>query len=336
MEKIFWLGNPYFAADLENCGWNEVFIHTPEKLKPYTWQDILKLANFIPDLVVLGDSSLPPYLLGVEDFPCPTIFYSVDSPIHSWHPLYAQAFDACLVSLYNHLPNYQGPFLPKERIWWSPPFAKNEDRPNPTIKPSVDCLFVGTINDKLMPKRSAFLNSLKKYIPDLEITSGNYRDLFPRGRVLINYCEHEDLNFRVFEAMACGGCLVTPRINNGLDKLFVDGEEMVAYAPDDAGDAAYRIQFLLDNPDLREYIAKTALEKVNSEHRSIHRAQAFTDHLCDLAMDDLSGLVYKRRSQAEKIRSQCLAGPYSHWAEELADEEMKKAYLQAARGELSR
>lgn len=332
MEKIFWLGNPYFAADLENCGWKEVFIHTPDRLKPYTWQDILSLANFVPDLVVLGDSSFPPYLLGVEDFPCVTVFYSVDSHIHSWHPLYAQAFDACLVSLYDHIPDYSGPFLQSERIWWSPPFAKNEDRPNPEISPSVDCLFVGTVNSELMPKRSAFLSSLKKLVPGLQISSGDYRELFPQGRVLVNHSEHADLNFRVFEAMGCGGCLVTPRIKNGLDRLFVDGEEMVAYAPDDAGDAAYRIQFLLDNADLRQYIARTALEKIDASHRSIHRAQAFTDHICDLAVNDPYGLVNKRRSLAEKIRSQSLALPYLHWAAELADEEMKQAYLHALKG----
>lgn len=130
-----------------------------------------------------------------------------------------------------------------------------------------------------MPKRSNFLASLNLYISDLLVTSGNYRELFPKGRVLVNHSQYVDLNFRVFEAMGCGACLVTTRINKGIDKLFVDAEEMVAYAPDDAGDAIFRIQFILENPDLREYVAKSALEKINSGHRSIHRAKSFTDNI---------------------------------------------------------
>lgn len=336
MKNIFWLGNPYFASDLEKCGWEQVFIHNPSTIRPFGWKDLLELAGFTPDVVVLGDASLPPYLLGMEEFPCLTVFYSVDSHIHSWHPAYAQGFDACLVSLYNKLPHFSGAFMKPENVWWSPAFAKNEDHPEPGIEANIDCLFVGTVNPELMPRRSAFLNKLQTLIPGLQVTSGNYQKLFPRGRVLVNHSEHADLNFRVFEAMGCGGCLVTPRINNGLDKLFVDGEEMVAYAPDDAGDAAYRIQFLLDNPDLRDYIAKTAYDKINASHRAIHRAQAFTDHICDLALDDIPGLIGQRKARAEQIRKQALNLVYLHWAEELSENSMKSALVQASRGVFQR
>ena len=330
MRKIFWLGEPYFASSLEACGWERVFIHAPGEFRIFSWQELVALAGFEPDILVLGDCSLPPLLLGVENFPCLTVFYSVDSHIHSWHPFYAQAFDACLVSLLDHAARFAGEFLPGERVWWSPAFARSEDQPDPEAAKEWDCLFVGTDDPELMPRRHRFLADLGRHVPGLQVTTGNYRTLFPRGRVLVNQAEHGDLNFRVFEAMGCGGCLVTPRIGNGLDKMFVDGEHLVGYSPDDAGDAAYRINFLLDNPDLRQYIAATGLAEINSRHRAIHRAEAFTDHLCDVAQADLNALISRRRENAAAIRSNCLSVPYLLWARELP--EHAGAYLAASRG----
>lgn len=303
MEKIFWLGEPYFAPDLEACGWQEVFIHSPKNPQTYNWTDLVKLAGFVPDLVLLAPSEHSGYLQNVEDFPCLTILYAAEGRPQLHLANYAQAFDACLISQSDHLFDYAGPFMPKERLWWSAPFAPNDLLPMPEAQARADCLFVGSINPETKPKRAAFLAKLKKDFPELLITEGNCRELFPQGKIILNYAEYGELNFKVFEAMALGKCLLTPRINNGLEKLFVDGEEMVAYAPDDVGDAIYRIKFLLENPDLIEYIGQTAAEKIASCHRSIHRAQAFTDHICDLTLDDPSMLIRKRQNNAEKIRS---------------------------------
>ena len=273
----------------------------------------------------------PALLLERGRFPCLTVFYSVDSHIHSWQPLYAQGFDACLVSLRDHLGLFSGPFLPPERVWWSPPFARDDDQPRPGTPKLWDCLFVGTVNENT-PRRAAFLRDLASRLPGLRRTRGNYRELFPQGRVLLNHCEHGDLNFRVFEAMGCGGCLVTPRVGHGLAKLFVDGEHLVGYTPDDAGDALFRIELLLKNPELVTYIGETALAETDARHRARHRAQAFTDHLCDLWMQDAAALIAARQARAEAIREECLKMPYLLWAEELAEPDLKAAYLAAARG----
>ena len=190
---------------------------------------------------------------------------------------------------------------------------------------------MGTVNENT-PRRAAFLRELASRLPGLRQTRGNYRELFPQGRVLLNHCEHGDLNFRVFEAMGCGGCLVTPRVGHGLAKLFVDGEHLVGYTPDDAGDALFRIELLLKNPELVTYIGETALAETDARHRARHRAQAFTDHLCDLWMQDAAALIAARQARAEAIREECLKMPYLLWAEELAEPDLKAAYLAAARG----
>lgn len=331
MERLLWIGNPYFAPELQSAGWKEVRILDFDKPSSYSWNDLVKIAGFKPDILVVADKSLPPPVLGMETFPCLTVFYSVDAHIHSWHPVYAQGFDACLVSLKDKLKDFTGPYLKPEHIWWSPPFAKKDDVPVSDMLKKWDCLFVGSINNELMPKRSRFLADLATKIPSLEIRQGNYRELFPQAKVLINQAERDDMNFRIFEAMGTGSCLVSPRLGHGLPDMFIDGEHLVLYSPNDAGDAAYKIQFLLDHPEITEHIGKEAVKVIDSAHRAIHRAQAFTDHICDLATEGIEDIINKRLQKAAEIRKNCLSVIYLLWANELTDEEMKKAYLQAAR-----
>lgn len=333
MQKILWLGESYFAASLESCGWERVFIYHPPEYSVFSWRELVNLAGFEPDALVVADSSTPPPVLDMEEFPCLTVFYSVDSHIHSWHPLYGQGFDACLVSLGDHVARFENRLFGPGRVLWSPAFSRESDAPEPNVAKVWDCLFVGNIKRELMPKRYAFLKELGQRIPSLQVKYGNYRELFAKSRVLVNQAEAGDLNFRVFEALGCGGCLVTPRLGHGMAKMFVDGEHLVCYRPDDVGDAAYRIKFLLDNPELCEYIARTGFEEVNQKHRPIHRAQAFTDHLCDLAVQGVEEIVAARIRNAAAIRSAALSLPYLHFAETLSDPDQREMFFAASRGQ---
>ncbi|MDD4702268.1 MAG: glycosyltransferase [Desulfovibrio sp.] len=331
MQRILWIGGPFFGAELRSSGWQDVVLHNFEDDRIFGWDDLVRLAGFTPDVLVVADKSRPPFVLGVENFPCLTVFYSVDSHIHSWQPFYAQAFDACIVSLRDHLSLFSGPFLEKERLWWSPPFAWEHDQPDPEAQARWDCIFVGNITENT-PLRSKFLGALGDQLPGLHVTRGNYRRLFPQGRVLLNHCEHGDLNFRVFEALGCGGCLVTPRVGHGMAELFVDGEHLVGYAPNDVGDALYRIKFLLEHPEVAAHIGAAGLAEVNARHRAGHRAQAFTDHLCDLWTSGYEDIVPQRLARSGAVLEQCLRLLYLHWAEECGNPDIRRAYLAAAKG----
>lgn len=341
MRRLFWIGSPFFWQNLRAEGWDEVGFCNFEDTRLLGWQDIVRRAGFVPDVLVVADKSRPPFVLGMEDFPCLTVFYSVDSHIHSWHTWYAQAFDFCLVSLRDHLPNFDGPFLPAERVCWSPAFAWDIDAPDETIERSRDCLFVGTVSENT-PRRAAFLRELGAALPDLEVTRGNYRRLYPRARIVLNQCEHEDLNFRVFEALGCGACLLTPRIGHGLTELFAEGEELVCYTPHDAADAAARARELLADPPRMARLRQAGLAAVNAGHRAVHRARAFSERLLALSDDDCRQLIARRRLRADAIRTHCLRLPYLLWADSLATgsddamQAMRTAYLAASRGAFGR
>ncbi|MDO5483452.1 MAG: glycosyltransferase, partial [Desulfovibrionaceae bacterium] len=289
MQRLLWIGSPFFARELPSCGW-DMALHNFEEPRLFDWEALVRLAGFSPDVLVVADKSRPPFVLGLEDFPCLTVFYSVDSHIHTWQPWYAQAFDICLVSLRDHLPRFAGAFLPEDRIWWSPPFAQATDVPDPQSEKKWDCLFVGTVSANT-PRRAAFLQALGRSLPGLHVTRGDYRRLFPQGRVLLNQCEHGDLNFRVFEAMACGGCLLTPRVRHGLGELFVEEEHLVCYTPHDAGDALRRIRALLQAPDRLARMGVKASAAIDAGHRAAHRAHSFSQKVRALGSDAARALV---------------------------------------------
>lgn len=330
MRHILWLGAPFFSTALSREHW-QVTAHDFQDMRVFTWEDVVRLANGVPDVVVVADKSRPPFVLGMEDFPCLTVFYAVDSHIHSWHPLYAQGFDICLVSLRDHLPLFQGAHLPDTHIWWSPPFARDNDAPGPDITPHWDCLFVGTVNPELLPRRSHFLQECATHLPGLHRTWGNYQRLFPQGRVLLNQCEHEDCNFRIFEALGCGGCLVTPAVGHGLTDMFTDNEHCVLYTPHNAADAVAKVRALLADPARRQRIAAAGLATVDAGHRAHHRAQSFMEKL-ERLYPHAHENIRKRQARAPTLRREYLRMPYLLWAKEIAHPSLQQAYLNAARG----
>ena len=326
MPKLFWIGSPFFNHSLRACGW-EVISHNFEHSAVYGWHDILELAGGPPDAVVVADKSRPPFVLGHETFPCPTVFYAVDTHIHSWLPLYAQGFDLCLVSLRDHLKFFHNQRLPAEHILWSPPFALSSAVPPVTPKPRIwPCLFVGTVKKERTPKRVCFLDALRKFLPHLHITQGAYSVLYPQADVVLNISELGDLNFRVFEALGCGACLVTPGVGHGLDDLFADGRELVTYPELDAQAAGQAILTLLSDPERRGRLAEAGLAAVNAAHRDRHRAETLTRALHSLPDDT----VFRRLGEAHHIRSIWLRQIYLLHAAALSGDGLRAAYLQAA------
>lgn len=277
-------------------------------------------------MVVYADRSIAPPLAGVESFPCLTIFYCIDTHIHSWYPLYAQGFDICLVSLKDHLNRFT-PRLPDSRLLWFPPVVMNNDVPL-TMEKEWDLLFVGKVDPDLTPERMKFLDEVAKLVPGLHITQGEYRKLFPKARVVLNIAERGDLNFRVFEALACGSCLLTPYIEHGLNDIFTDGVHLTTYEAGNAADLVNKLEQLLANKELREKIARQGNELIESSHRIIHRAETLQAVISGM---DVNKAVSTRLAANPIIRKNFMKSIYLHWAEAISDPLLKQVYLQAAK-----
>jgi len=325
---IAWVGWMFFWHGMVGEGFKprSVPLEAGETL---TYEDIARRCGEEPDMVLYLDRSLPPPLIGLESFPCPTCFYCVDSHIHSWYPAYAQAFDLCAVSLRGHMPRFLGR-LDEERIFWLPPSMKEPEKtpPAPESAKEQDLLFVGNVNPETMPGRVRFLAEVKERLPGLVVTQGDYRALFPTARLVLNIAERGDLNFRVVEALGTGSCLVTPEVGHGLTDLFTPGEHLFTYPPGDADALAALVAKLLPDVARRERVARAGHARVVERHSHMARGRDFGRWLFAQPLDDL---VARRLAARRSIHGEFLRPLYLHWAEVLSGTPLAARYLTAAK-----
>ena len=331
---LLWHGAAFFSSALSSLGWATT---TKRQHQPaaVSWRELFADLPSPPDVLVIADYSGPPPLLDPHTCPSLTVFYSVDSHIHSWHPLYAQAFDLCLVSLRDHLPRFSGTYLDSSRVLWSPPFV--QDTLQGTLHPAPrdqiwDALFVGKVDAALTPRRHAALQALRQEFPGLEVRQGKFQELFPQAKVVLNFCDLDDLNFRVVEALACGSTLLTPRIGHGQDDLFHHGEDLWLYDQSqdgsDIADLLHQLCRLLGDDTLRACLASSGQAKVNTTHRASHRAATFTNWLRE---HDRSELIARRQEAFPVIHRDILRPLFLHLSECLPPKHsLRQAYYQAA------
>ncbi|MDL2313410.1 glycosyltransferase [Desulfovibrio sp. OttesenSCG-928-C14] len=327
--KITWLGPRFFGPDLPALGHDLRILDVPRG-EVWGWAELCAASGWQPDAVVVADRSEPPFVIGQEAFPCLTVFYAVDTHIHSWYPYYAQGFDLVLVSLRDDLDLFRGKELDEARVIWCPPCMIYPCSPTETASlPGKEwgLLFVGKVDTNLNPERADFLRRLGGLFPALHVCSGNFQELFPKGRLLLNHSISGDLNFRVFEALGCGGCLLTPCIAQGQDEIFRDGEDFFLYDPGDLPGLAALAARLLKDPALCARVAASGHAKVTSRHLGRHRASMLSRALgqCDAA-----ALVAQRLERKNAIRKNYLKFIYLLLAESVESPARRKAYLAAA------
>lgn len=336
-KKIIWVGLGLFGSKLVELGHEWHFVPYAQG-RVFGWADLVRESGVSdPDLVVVTDHSAPPFVLGVESFPCLTAFYAIDTHIHSWYPYYAQAFDLALVSLADHRGLFcgKGMRLSPESVLWSPVYQRDQltERETASLADKKwDLLFVGKADPAINPARVEFLKQVARAFPGLHCQSGDWRELFPRARLVLNHTIAHDLNFRVVEALASGSCLLTPRIGHGLGEMFEDGRELFLYEQDDISGLTALVERLLENPALRAETAARGLEKVNAGHLGIHRAKSFSEAFSGLfASGHAREMVCDRLAAAGAIHEKYLKYLYLLHAESLEMPTLREAYLAAAR-----
>lgn len=337
---VAWIGWGHFRLGVEEAGWRvlPVSLANDEVLD---WAAIVERAGQQPDVLLYVDRSLPPPLVGLQHYPCFTVFHCVDSHIHSWYPAWAQAFDACSVSLKDHIPYFEGSRLTASRIRWMPPavHVPAEYPALPEMEKEYDLLFVGRVHAETTPGRKALLDVLKHRLPALTVTQGRFAALFPKARVVLNIAERGDLNFRVFEGLSLGSCLLTPQVGHGQGQLFTDGEHLFTYQCDASdlqttAEVIARItEKLLPNAAVRDRVARAGYRQVAAAHSSQTRGKEVVQWLEGLPRDDIvaSRLAHARSGKRDMADRQCQA-VYLHWAQQLAKTQRGRKYLEEARG----
>jgi len=239
-------------------------------------RDYFRIIDFQPEILFVTDESLPVLYSGLELLKIPKIAYLIDTHIHfEWHKDFAKLFDHCFVAQKNYCQLINSEH---HNCSWLPLFAHSDM--NDGIKRDIDICFVGTLDSKRNPARVRFIDEFRQHIP-LTVATGAYREIFNRSRIILNQSVADDINFRVYEAMACGGMLLTDNVGNGIEELFTDTKHFVLYEKGKVEDAVEKAKYYLMHEEERSYIARCgyfdAISKNDANARLVSIVKQFSN-----------------------------------------------------------
>ena len=250
-----------------------------------------------PDFVLLTDESTHPLFLGLERLEVPVGWYAIDSHIHHrWHQAYATVFDLLFVAQRDYAQSYVRD-KSRQTAYWLPLFCPSIRTNKSHTDREYRMSFVGSVNPDLNPIRYKMLEALQQAYP-LYVATGNYVPIYTDSKMVLNQCVNDDVNFRTFEAMACGSLLVMERVGNGLEELFQDGTHCVFYEKGNIDQIIQIANYYDSHEEERVAIADLGCSEVQAKHTGVHRAQTILDKL---ALLDCRNILHQRKSQQEEI-----------------------------------
>ncbi|WP_319779139.1 glycosyltransferase [Maridesulfovibrio sp.] len=311
--KIVTLESDFLASSFRELGhevfyirWDTEFAEKKNFLqvnRPIYYRDLLTIFDkysFQPDLVLWHDVGNIPRVWGLEALECPTVGFFVDTYCNPWHIPYSYAFDCSLVAQKNAVPLFNEDDYAKVNKWF-PLFYNKRRAFNDSVIRDIPVCFVGTVDSKQNELRKKFLDQFAKFCPVL-VKKGAYQPLFARSKIVLNQSAACELNYRTFEAAACGAAVLTEDCDNGLLDLFTPGENILPlYKRGNARQAAdIALEMLNDEKKLAE-IATAGERLVNEKHSSIARAQEILD-----SIGEFSGTTRRRLASGEFIRAKLM------------------------------
>jgi len=139
-----------------------------------------------------------------------------------------------------------------------------------------DVVFIGNTNAKIYPERIKMLKLIGEKF-NLKVFNGVYGEgmakIYSQAKIVFNKSADGEINMRVFEALSCGGLLLTDRLKQevGLEEIFEDKKHLVLY--DNGNDLLEKIDYYLEHETEREEIALTGHREVVLKHTYDHRAE---------------------------------------------------------------
>jgi hypothetical protein len=262
----------YLRSAIEACGDTVVCLGLcrPNRGIPTEGLDVRDVAHDL-DAVLFVDSPGPFWPAGIEDVPCPTAAYLIDTHQDLRLRLaYAPFFDHIFVAQSDHVPAVRRHGYP-QAAWLplaaDPAFERDPRRPRP-----VDVAFVGQIGfpgSRRYEVLQAVTSTFRTNDIHRRYDRGELADLYGQAKIVINASIGGDVNMRVFEATAAGALLITDRVANGIAQLFTEGEHHAGY--DSTSEAVDAITRYLDDDGGRVRIAVAGQQHVLAHHTYLHR-----------------------------------------------------------------
>jgi len=127
--------------------------------------------------------------------------------------------------------------------------------------------------------------------------------IYSNSLLSLNHSLNGDLNLRVFEVLAAGGCLVTDRLSpqSGLEELFQNKKHLVLF--DNFEDLIKKLEYYLSNPNEALEIARKGYQEFHSHHHPEIKTKQLMDLVFNNTIDDCYKSTSDKRSLAVKSSS---------------------------------
>jgi hypothetical protein len=258
---------------------------------------ILDSQGFRPDLTVWVDRCRPLEVFGLEYLPGAVMGFSIDQYCNPWHVPYSWAFDMFLVAQKDYLPLFAD-----RRAWrpchWFPLYCRLDRDVDMELPRDIPVSFVGTLNPPLNTMRRPFLDAFRRLCPTV-VRRGAYAPIFNRSRIVLNQSAVGELNFRLFQAAACGAAVLTEDAPNGLREAFDPGHEILVYPRGNAQEAARLAAQALSEPEALRRLALRGKRRVQREHTATVRARQIVRWAEELLA---SGAGKQRKAKMRLVR----------------------------------
>ena len=227
-----------------------------------------------PDLIIVTESAVRAKF-DLSQFHVPTAFVAIDPYIgfeEHVRDINIQSYDRIFVSQRDCVEQYRE--VGCRRVEWLPFACDPELQGRISLPPRYTVATVGAIHPKWGAERKRLFELISKNFEDCWFGRAFGREMariYSSSKIVFNKSILNELNMRVFEALASGSLLITDRIKNGLTELFSEDTDLVCYSSDE--DLISKLKFYLNHPAERESIAKQGHESVMARHTYDHRAQ---------------------------------------------------------------
>jgi len=261
-----------------------------------------------PDFFLYIEPAINHFPRGIENLKCPTACYLIDVHRALWvRERLAYFFDYIFIAQKDYVQHFKD--MGFKNVYWLPLGCDPDIHGSVDIKKEYDVCFIGKKGPKGNEREKILnvlsqkfkMNALDKWYNKEEIAK-----VYGASKIVVNIPVNNDLNMRVFEAMAGGALLITKKITNGQRDLFEPDKHLIEY--ENAKDLIGKIKYYLDKDDERIKVAKLGQNEVLSKHTYGHRCETILKTIFESGDISLSSKI---RIDTQKNKHIAYAKVYS-------------------------